>query len=119
MGTNYYTKMEPEQPCAECGHVPNVEEVHIGKSSGGWVFMFNQHPVVNMESAQSWYDFIKDNNYQIFDEYGRQFEISGLEDVVSNRSHPNGLKRPSDSEPDRWNRGAGNWDILKRYNEFC
>lgn len=38
MGTNYHWR---DQPCGHCGH---YEEIHVGKSSGGWSFGFRACP---------------------------------------------------------------------------
>jgi hypothetical protein len=52
MGTNYYTKT---QKCPTCGHKP--EGIHLGKSSGGWVFSFQYNGgryYKNVEEMKLW-----------------------------------------------------------------
>jgi hypothetical protein len=36
MGTNYYHERVIEPACKHCGRGPEVETLHIGKSSAGW-----------------------------------------------------------------------------------
>lgn len=44
MGTNYYVRPAPcERPCIHC-QAP--ETIHLGKSSGGWAFMFRAYPEI-------------------------------------------------------------------------
>ena len=119
MGTNYYASKEPEPPCSKCGHQVGEEQIHIGKSSGGWVFQFNQHPFIRMEVALSWYQFIELNELDIYDEYGKEISLDDFRGIVGTRTHPRGLHRPSHNDRDRWIEGAGTWDMLKTYNEFC
>lgn len=63
MGTNYYTQTKP--PCGECGR-PH-EGMHIGKSSGGWAFIFAPYPEEGLTTAASWREYLKDR--AIVDEY--------------------------------------------------
>lgn len=46
MGTNYFWR---DQPCGTCGR---YDEVHVGKSSAGWSFMFRAHPHALMRDQQ-------------------------------------------------------------------
>lgn len=42
MGTNYYVQTPP-CPSA-CAHCSDQEQLHLGKSSGGWRFLFRADP---------------------------------------------------------------------------
>lgn len=49
---NYYVK---EKPCHACGR--SGESIHLGKSSGGWIFMFNLNGkrfYKNVEEMRIW-----------------------------------------------------------------
>lgn len=64
MGTNYY--VGTEEPCEEC-HGTGKREQHIGKSSGGWKFLFNPF----RKSFAEWSAFLQSRKDKIRDEYGR------------------------------------------------
>lgn len=48
MGTNYYLEEPTGDPCRGCG-LPSLVSLHIGKSSGGWAFLFRAHEGVRSE----------------------------------------------------------------------
>lgn len=51
MGVNFYTK---ENDCRKCGR---YDEIHLGKSSGGWQFSFNYNGgrfYKNVEEMKKW-----------------------------------------------------------------
>ena len=50
MGTNYYVKNAKD--CPTCG-TPNSEDLHIGKSSCGWKFLFDDEFVENVSQGFS------------------------------------------------------------------
>ena len=68
MGTNYYAKLNI---CPTCRRPE--EEIHIGKSSGGWKFMFELNKKY-FENIKEMKDYLKDK--VIENEYG---------EVVSNK----------------------------------
>lgn len=77
MGTNYYWR---EHPCGSCGR---TDELHVGKSSGGWSFGFQAYrhdpddgivspagiPVV---SRADWRRVFTEKPGRLFDEYNRE-----------------------------------------------
>lgn len=70
MGTNYY--LEEKAPCGECGR--EFDRLHIGKSSGGWVFALHIHPEIGINDLPDWVDRWKKPGARIFDEYGKQVD---------------------------------------------
>jgi len=62
MGTNYFVTFEP---CHACGEQP--DDIHIGKCSAGWRFLFHYHPTLyqNMDDFRMWL-----MGKHIKDEYG-------------------------------------------------
>ena len=50
MGTNYY--WYPKPPCECCGNT--FDEIHIGKSSGGWCFSLHVIPEENINTLDDW-----------------------------------------------------------------
>lgn len=63
MGTNYY--VESDEPCEECFGT-GKRRIHIGKSSGGWKFLFNPF----RKSFAEWCAYLQTHT-KIWDEYGR------------------------------------------------
>lgn len=62
MGTNYY--VESDEPCEAC-RGNGKRRVHIGKSSGGWKFLFNPF----RKSFAEWCAYLQSHT-KIWDEYG-------------------------------------------------
>ena len=67
MGTNYY--LEPKAPCECCGR--SFEQLHIGKSSAGWVFALHVHPDEKINDLPDWVDKWRADGARIVDEYGK------------------------------------------------
>lgn len=61
MSTNYYARRE--------GTNPDNEGLHIGKSSGGWEFLFRGFAGV-VESTPDWRDFLTQPDVHIYTESG-------------------------------------------------
>lgn len=84
MGTNYYAHVNP---CIECGKPE--EKLHLGKSSGGWKFLFREQE--EYFGYSQFKEFIKQDNVEIYDEYGREHDpedlIQKIEDKQDGRSH--------------------------------
>lgn len=76
MGTNFYIKE------------PTGDKIHIGKSSGGWRFIFRGY-----EGLKTWSDWKKklEGSEDIFDEYGDQVSydsfVKMVEESTSGKSH--------------------------------
>ncbi len=66
MGTNYYLKTAA--PCPTCGH--EQEPLHIGKSSGGWVFSLHVDPDAGLCDLPDWESRWAKPGATITDEYG-------------------------------------------------
>lgn len=63
MGTNFYVRIkrvDQEEP----------EEVHIGKRSGGWKFLFAWNPKYYEPTRKSINRFLKLHKNEFYDEYG-------------------------------------------------
>lgn len=90
MGTNFYMKRIPTEDDIQKinelttqrlfnelqNYVTEInEEIHIGKRSGGWKFLFNHQDGKyfdphHQESLKAWLD---DPHYKIVDEYGEEY----------------------------------------------
>lgn len=98
MGTNYYLR---QPPCSQCGH--RGAELHIGKSSAGWNFGLRIYPKISEEPDQRLKSFGVDQicelndwgtlfeRFPIFDEYGVAVSPAAMHEIISDRSHPDGL----------------------------
>lgn len=96
MGTNYYTY---EKHCPHCGG--GGEEIHIGKSSCGWVFHLHGYhpppegpswvPAGGLNDWDSWAAFLVGR--AIRDEYGDEVSLEDFRQEVTEREHPNGLQK--------------------------
>jgi len=95
MGTNYYTPKDP--PCPTCNK--GGEDYHIGKSSGGWQFLFASYPEKGLVSCKDWREFLKGR--KIIDEYGKEYTYEQLFEWVENKQGGRNLE--IDGYPD-WRR---------------
>jgi len=77
MGTNYYIVTE----CKCCGNVNR--ELHIGKSSAGWVFLLRLHPADDIWSLYDWVLILKKGS--IRDEYGHKILPENMLYIITNR----------------------------------
>ena len=82
MGTNYYLRYDI---CNECNR---YNEIHIGKSSCGWKFMFEINEDNELNSYERFIDFLTEKLYKnskIFDEYGRESSLAGLMKLIEDK----------------------------------
>jgi hypothetical protein len=79
MGTNYYVPAAP--PCPTCGH--GSGDLHIGKSSAGWVFNFRAHTEHGLTSWAAWQAFLEGR--EIRDEYGDPVTLDELREIVASK----------------------------------
>lgn len=111
MGTNYYVRKKiSEQEKQELkalidqesfGELQNriPEKVHIGKSSGGWKFIFNHNNWEHYKNIDELQAFIEENEF--FDEYGRKVDPDEFwENVEHKQRDPDMLDGKSYKE--RW-----------------
>lgn len=73
MGTNFYWT---EESCAACGR--GDEEVHIGKSSVGWVFALHVYPDDGVKTIADWMKRFSVEGSSIRDEYGTRIHPSEM-----------------------------------------
>ena len=77
MGTNYYAIIDC---CDKCGR--GSDEMHIGKSSGGWPFSLHVIEDLGLDSWAKWKDFLIKNQYPIRNEYGERVALDFLDDLI-------------------------------------
>jgi hypothetical protein len=82
------------------------EAVHLGKSSGGWPFMFRGHPERGVVDYESWRALAASG--RIVAEFGVELTLAELEDVVvrhrSYRGDHFSRPRPGQHDDARGNR---------------
>lgn len=75
MGTNYYLKFKDE-------------ELHIGKSSNGWKFLWRAYPELEIYTIRDWIHFILVNELEsnLYDEYKDSIDmIEFFEKIANNK----------------------------------
>lgn len=75
MGMNYYLKLKESTFTNRCDpthvkHILNSSKLHIGKSSGGWKFLFQQNFFGNtlINSVKQFKKIINDDAWEIYNE---------------------------------------------------
>jgi len=91
MGTNYYARINI---CKDCGR---YDEIHVGKSSAGWVFSFQYNGgkfYKNISEMKKWL-----KSKRIFDEYDEEISYDEFWEMVKekqrnkkNRNHAESYK---------------------------
>lgn len=84
MGTNYYWHKTP--PCATCGH--QTEGLHIGKSSGGWVFSLRVYPDDEIATLTDWQRRWSQPGSEIRNEYGELISPEQMLSDITKRDWP-------------------------------
>lgn len=84
MGTNYYIIENMKPPCSCCGRPYEHEQVHIGKSSFGWKFLFSSVKG-QYRDFKSWLEFVEKYKDSIYDEYERKVELEDLLKLIANK----------------------------------
>ena len=104
MSTNYYIDVNK---CDCCGR---FEEVHIGKKSAGWEFMFQSYNT--LRSWQAWKQFL--TSQKIYDEYEREVEY---DDFV--RKVETSLKGTFNGRMNKnhYDEGKGKWNQLDEWKD--
>ena len=87
MGINFYAREN------YCEHCKRGDDLHIGKSSGGWCFSLHVIPERGLNTLDDWKTFLDGERKRIpvYDEYQRPITITELLDTITARSWP---KRP-------------------------
>lgn len=75
MGTNYYVEIPGEE-----------EELHLGKSSGGWCFALHVIPERGLNDLEDWKPLLKKG--YITDEYQKRLTYEEVLSVITDRSFP-------------------------------
>jgi hypothetical protein len=138
MGTNYY--WHPAGYCDACDR-PKGDGVHIGKSSGGWVFALHVYPddvfheelprETRITSLDDWRALFDRPGSVIVNEYGDRVTAADMVKTITERSWdgwsphrrpgrtnaatgatgPNGLRRSAIDGFHTIGHGEGAWDL--------
>lgn len=123
MGTNYYLQTR------------NELNLHIGKSSSGWVFSLRVHPSKGINNFADWLPLLIDPDHVIVNEYQDVITAAAMIEIITCRKRaeplpwtgsdwsmnnavqgPNNLARHNDAYP-QITHGEGTWDTCDY--EFC
>lgn len=108
VGTNYYVRPHPLWVFEE----EENQQLHVGKSPGGWCFLLRVYPEKNINNLSDWVLILRKKDAEIFDEYGSSVTYQQMLDIITRRSNPVPTKRYS---IEQWaERGPNN---LLRYAE--
>ena len=80
MGNNYYARY------GLCLHCSRYEEIHIGKSSAGWQFMF--HATEEIKSYKDWLKFLSRKGTKIYDEYNKEVSLEEFKKLIAEKQKP-------------------------------
>jgi len=117
MGTNYYLHKESKSTCQHCGHDPEKEVLHIGKSSYGWNFALHVIPEIGINSLDDWKREWSQGSSYIEDEYGRKKSPEEMLEVITNRGNGRYCSKGVEltrHEIDQYciSNGDGTWDCI-------
>ena len=109
MGTNFYVKLEKDNG--------DVEEVHIGKRSAGWKFLFCNNPDHYKPTKRDLNRFLVLHKDSFYDEYG---ELQDPELFWESVEAFNGGIDLTNDLKERTRRGefVGSWEWEYARNEF-
>lgn len=107
MSTNYY--FHGREDCACCNR--EFPPIHIGKSSCGWVFSLHVVPEDGINSLDDWRRLWATPGSYIRDECGDRVAVEKMEQIITQRSHPEGLMR-HDIGRYCLGHGEGTWDYI-------
>lgn len=96
MSTNFYLRKPIGNVCKHCGNANEYEELHIGKYSHGWRFLFDHNEVDSLRSFKGWQKLLEKHPDKIYDEYGKNRSLYELYRFISKRESGAALK---DFEP--------------------
>lgn len=82
MGTNYYVRIDNNRD----------NDIHIGKSSGGWKFIFQTNTNFYESNKRGVNRFLKLHKTDIYDEYGKRISVEDFWDLVKIKENGIDLK---------------------------
>lgn len=114
MSTNYYIQGDV---CPHCNHRP--DNLHIGKSSIGWMFSLRVYPEQGINNIFDWLPRLKQDT--IVDEYGKTLSFEQMVDIIARRrphtQNVNPLQRHEIDGRHCVGHGEGTYDYI--VGEFC
>jgi len=85
MGTNYYLHQKTKSRCPTCGHDPEDEPLHIGKSSFGWRFSLHVIPEKNIKDLYDWKREWSKEDVYIQNEYKEVISPEKMLSIITER----------------------------------
>lgn len=84
MGTNYYLKIPQSETCDHCGRADRYDTLHVGKSSGGWKFLFDTE-YGKFKSFKDWREVLEKYPNCLFDEYEKKVSLEEFYKIVESK----------------------------------
>jgi len=111
MGTNFYLLRDC---CEHCGRP--AERIHIGKSSGGWMFGLHVKQYeweTTPSNLEEWKELWSQPGNRILDEYGERLTPQEMFERITDRhwKGPGGLRRHEVDHHFCIAHGSGTWDL--------
>ena len=119
MGTNYYLHKASKSKCEHCGHDPEAEVLHIGKSSYGWCFSLHVIPEEGINSLEDWVARWGEPGVQIRNEYEEEMPPEEMYKIITTRGPGKWCHEGRElhrHDLDSWNtvaHGPGSWDLIR------
>lgn len=110
MGTNYYLHEKQPETCPHCGHAPNYEPLHIGKSSGGWCFALHVIPHEGLNTLDDWQQRWSQPGSFIKNEYDEPIDPAEMLERITNR--PGDMRRHTLDGSHCIGHGPGSYDYI-------
>ena len=89
MGTNYYARIDA---CPVCTRCDPADDMHIGKSSGGWAFALHVDPSEGVCDLEDWLEIFYDPTVSLWREDGKRLTPDQMLVVITNRDPLNSLR---------------------------
>jgi hypothetical protein len=111
MGTNYYIRdYSKSDYCPHCERGDKYKEIHIGKSSGGWKFLFNGEDFKSIKQVER---TLAKHFDELYDEYDRKVDRLEFWEMVERKQSG---KLHEHCDPNLYFYDHG-YDFMNRY--FC
>ena len=98
MSTNFFARS------LDCS---NAEELHIGKCSLGWDFLFRAYPDRGLISSIAWYNFLCLPDVQIVSEYGDVCTLEEFWEYAVRRREEGGIREITHVHVEAWRQERG------------
>lgn len=104
MSMNYYARTKDS---------PTLEDLHIGKHSDGWEFLWRAHRNQGLVSAASWYEFLNQAWVTIVDDCNTVLTLDEFWQFATERPYPVGRSHTMRTRFADVKGGHGGWEWFR------